>query len=479
MMLSERLEKIVEMVPKCARVADIGCDHAYVAIELVRRGKAGSALACDVREGPCLSARANVAEAGLSGQIEVRLGDGLSEVEAGEVDTVVIAGMGGELMTRILAGRLHEFSRFVLSPQSELDRVRHFLLESGMRIADEQMVLDGGKFYTVMLVEAGEERYDTECAYMYGQRLLEKKDEVLLMYLKKEYARYAAILKQTQDESVLRACDLCIQAMKLYRDEVVTVKDIMERLEAWAPRAAACDWDNAGLLIGRRDKEVGRVFVALDATVETVDRAIEEGADLIVTHHPMIFKALKQINDGDALGRKIIDLIRNDVSLFAMHTNFDACPGGMADLVCERLGFRKTGVLEKVPMEDEGFGIGFTAELKAPMDCAKLAALVKERFGLSDVRMSDVGLKVRTLAVCPGSGRGFVRDIIRMKPDVFITGDMGHHEALDLKDEGISLIEAGHYGLEHIFVDEVADELADRFDIEVLRAEQGEPFQTV
>lgn len=474
MKLSKRLSKIVELVPQSETAADIGCDHAYVAIALIQQNKARKVLACDVRQGPLEIARKNIEEAGCTEQIELRLGDGLYPVKEKEADTVIIAGMGGDLIISILQNRLHEFERFILSPQSELDRVRHFLHENDMRITDEHMVCEDGKYYTVMEVEQGTERYQEEYEYVYGRCLLQRKDDELKAFLKKEYLRYAGILKQTQTETVIRECDMCIRAMQEYR--TASVKDIMGILNQWAPLQAACDWDNPGLLIGRSDKEVERIYVALDATAESIEAAVESGCDMMVTHHPMLFKAVKQINDQTALGRKIMDLVKNDISLFAMHTNFDSCPGGMADLVCERLGMKKTGMLEMLPME--GYGIGFTAELAESMSCKELAELVRTRFGLPMLECFDAGTEIRTLAVCPGSGRSMLKEVIARHPDVFISGDMGHHEGLDLLDEGISLIDAGHYGLEHIFVEAVASYLKDKIEgISVVQQEKRIPYQ--
>ena len=132
--LPKRLETIIERMPDSGCLADIGCDHAYVAIEAVRRGRAARALACDVRKGPLQQAAEHILCAGLAGKIETRLSDGLEKVAPGEADTVVVAGMGGPLMERILQGRLGDFAHFVLSPQSEIPHFRRFLLAEGMQI---------------------------------------------------------------------------------------------------------------------------------------------------------------------------------------------------------------------------------------------------------------------------------------------------------------------------------------------------------
>ena len=283
-----------------------------------------------------------------------------------------------------------------------------------------------------------------------------------------------------------------------------TVSMITEKLEQLAPKAAACDWDNPGLLVGRSDREVSRIYVALDASCAVVDAAIDAGCDLIVTHHPIIFRGLKSINDQSALGLKLLDLIRNDVSVFSMHTNFDSCPGGMADIVCAALGLRKTGLMEPtgflpkdaqngaaeglqlrvVETEDDvnpdAYGIGFTAELPELLSAAELAARVKACFGLPFVQYYDAGMPIRRIACCPGSGRGELKEVLSLGVDAFLSGDMGHHEGIDLCEEGISLLDAGHYGLEHIFVHYIAEFLRTQFpEAEIIEEELHFPAQIV
>ena len=283
-----------------------------------------------------------------------------------------------------------------------------------------------------------------------------------------------------------------------------TVSMITEKLEQLAPKAAACDWDNPGLLVGRSDREVSRIYVALDASCAVVDAAIDAGCDLIVTHHPIIFRGVKSINDQSALGLKLLDLIRNDVSVFSMHTNFDSCPGGMADIVCAALGLRKTGLMEPTgflpkdtqngaaeglqlrvveterDVNPDAYGIGFTAELPELLSAAELAARVKACFGLPFVQYYDAGMPIRRIACCPGSGRGELKEVLSLGVDAFLSGDMGHHEGLDLCEEGISLLDAGHYGLEHIFVHYIAEFLRTQFpEAEIIEEELHFPAQIV
>lgn len=221
--LPKRLETIIERMPDSGCLADIGCDHAYVAIEAVRRGRAARALACDVRKGPLQQAAEHILCAGLAGKIETRLSDGLEEVAPGEADTVVVAGMGGPLMERILQGRLEDFAHFVLSPQSEIPHFRRFLLTEGMQIDEETMLIDEGKYYVILNVSkradatSSDSMYVTEEDFLYGGRLLHRLDPVLKSFLEKEKTRYEGILRQTDSDEVRTAYQHCLNALEAYR----------------------------------------------------------------------------------------------------------------------------------------------------------------------------------------------------------------------------------------------------------------------
>lgn len=220
--LPKRLETIIERMPASGCIADIGCDHAYVAIEAVRRGKAARALACDVRKGPLQQAAEHILCAGLAGKIETRLSDGLEKVAPGEADCVIIAGMGGPLMERILQGRLADFGHFVLSPQSEIPHFRRFLLAEGMRIDEETMLIDEGKYYVIFNVSqradaSSDPMYVTEEDFLYGGRLLRRLDPVLKSFLEKEKTRYEGILGQTDSAEVRTAYQHCMNVLEAYR----------------------------------------------------------------------------------------------------------------------------------------------------------------------------------------------------------------------------------------------------------------------
>lgn len=197
MKLSKRLELVASFVPGGSRVADIGTDHGYIPIFLTEKGICESALAMDVREGPLSRAREHIREKGLQEKIRVRLSDGLKELQPGEADTVVIAGMGGQLVIHILEEGRHMWESvktWILSPQSELDKVRRYLEQEGFVIRREAMTLDEGKYYTVMESARGEMKYERPSEYLYGKLLIEGKDPVLKDFLDHEELRLRGIL---------------------------------------------------------------------------------------------------------------------------------------------------------------------------------------------------------------------------------------------------------------------------------------------
>ncbi len=186
MQLSKRLQLVASFVSKGKVTADIGTDHGYVPIHLVREQAVPYAYACDVNKGPLERASAHIAEAGLTGQIETRLGSGLSVLKPGEAETIVIAGMGGPLMQRLLEESRDvtaSVSELILSPHSEVEGVRRYLHQAGFCIIREAMIYDEGKFYTVLKGVPGQEETYTELEYRFGRLLIEAGDQVFLEYL--------------------------------------------------------------------------------------------------------------------------------------------------------------------------------------------------------------------------------------------------------------------------------------------------------
>lgn len=213
--LSERLRTVAGMVTVGNAVCDVGCDHGFVPIYLVQQGISPKVIAMDLREGPLRAAREHVAAYGLEGQIVTRLSDGLHNYEKNEADTLICAGMGGGLMMRILAAdreKTDSFRELILQPQSEVEKFRRFLRESGYRILDEEMLREDGKFYQAIRAtsagngECGKEaRIDEELCKLqdrYGPVLLQKKTPVFFEFLEREAVVYEEILVRLRGQGL-------------------------------------------------------------------------------------------------------------------------------------------------------------------------------------------------------------------------------------------------------------------------------------
>ena len=249
-------------------------------------------------------------------------------------------------------------------------------------------------------------------------------------------------------------------------------EDIIQTIESFYPCSLAESWDNPGLLAGHRGQVIRTVVIALDASRRVVNLAVREKADMILTHHPMIFDGIKAVTDDGFTGRKLLALIENRICCYAMHTNFDIARCGMAYIAAERLGLKDFCPLELTGEQDGSpVGIGFVGDVTSSMikpgssslTARDLALLCRERFGLQSAFYYDSGRPIRRIAVCPGSGRHMMDAVKASGADAFVTGDTGHHDGMDYFDEGITLVDAGHFGVEHIFTEHMKHFLGDHF----------------
>ena len=256
-------------------------------------------------------------------------------------------------------------------------------------------------------------------------------------------------------------------------------KEVMDILEENYPADYALDWDNVGLLVGRDDKEVRRIYVALDADDETIEAAVRWKADMLVTHHPMIFSGLKRINNLDFIGARILKLVQNDISYYAMHTNYDVL--GMAELSGRKMSLEDPEVLEVTRDGEQPEGIGRVADLASPAPLREICWSVKDRFHLGAVKVfGDMDQPVSRIAISPGSGKSMIKAALDKKADVLITGDIDHHTGIDAVAQGLAVIDAGHYGIEHIFIEDVKEYLKEKLEgVEVQAAPVRHPFQIV
>ena len=235
----------------------------------------------------------------------------------------------------------------------------------------------------------------------------------------------------------------------------------------------ACDWDNVGLLAGRSTKEVKKILLSLDATDEVVRMAAEGGYDMLITHHPMLFSAIKRVTDQDMNGRRLLELIRNDISYYAMHTNYDT--RGMADLAARLMGLTECAVLEEVK---DGEGIGRVGKLPHPMTLRECGEQVKVAYGIPNVRLfGDPDTQVEKAAICTGSGKSMISDVLAKGAQVYITGDIDHHTGIDAVAQGLTIVDVGHYGTEYIFMKAMENVLKEQYpNLQITCAKVQSPY---
>lgn len=231
MQLSKRLQAVARLVTPGSRLADVGTDHGYVPIWLFEQGKILSAIAMDLRKGPLERAREHIQMHGLDAHIETRLSDGLDKLLPGEADSIVIAGMGGMLVVKILSqGQkvLSSVKELILQPQSDLDAVREYLHRTGFVIVKEDMIFEDGKYYPMMKAVHGENTDDRKIWFLYGRLLLENRHPVLKSYLEKEYDGCCKLLEKlsrTSTEAAKHRCEELSEKKLLIEEALVYFRE--------------------------------------------------------------------------------------------------------------------------------------------------------------------------------------------------------------------------------------------------------------
>ena len=239
---------------------------------------------------------------------------------------------------------------------------------------------------------------------------------------------------------------------------MTTVAQIMNIMEEIAPRRLAEDWDNPGLLIGSPAQEIKKILVVLDVTERTVNMAVEVGAELIVSHHPLIFKPLKKIRTDLPAGKLLQRILQKNIAVFAAHTNLDSVEGGVNDVLANRLGLTKIRPLMQTPGGEPG--LGRIGELEQTTGIDEFVASLKDSLHLKNLRLiSGNREKIKKVALCGGSAAEFIDKAAMLGADVYVTGDIRYHDAQHAAELGIYAIDAGHFGTEYPIVDELTKKL--------------------
>ena len=258
---------------------------------------------------------------------------------------------------------------------------------------------------------------------------------------------------------------------------MIKVNNIINEMELLAPTYLKEDFDNVGLMVGDKNKEVKKVLLALDCTLKVIEEAKKENVELIITHHPLIFKRPSSITTDTLQGKKIIELIKNDISLYSSHTNLDSVENGLNDTIVSILGFDNSKILEKNKRDDKA-GLGRIVSLKESIQLEDLISKIKKSLNINNLRVVKGKDKVNKIAIINGSGQDFIGKAVALGADCIITGDTTYHFASDYKEMEISILDVGHLASEQINFFNVMENLKEKFkDVEFITSTvEEDPF---
>jgi dinuclear metal center YbgI/SA1388 family protein len=260
---------------------------------------------------------------------------------------------------------------------------------------------------------------------------------------------------------------------------MLRIHEIVSAFEAVAPLALQESYDNSGLIVGDRDAEVTRALLCLDCTEAVVEEAIVKGCDIIIAHHPIVFGGLKRFTGGDYVQRSVIKAIRNNIAIYACHTNLDnVLRGGVNERIAQQLGFDVERVLRPIAVDFGSFtssggvvnsevfrtaGAGVLCNLQKPMNVLDFLQHVKERMGAEVVKYTKCDVEVvGKVAICGGAGSFLIGDALRAGADAFITSDVKYHEFFDAQGKML-LCDIGHYESEKYTIDLFSNILSAKF----------------
>ncbi len=448
-MLSKRLALCAEFV-RGRRVCDVGTDHAYLIAELLSKGICDTAAAADINKKPLSAARETLSKAGVLDRTDIILSDGLKSVPKNGITDIVIAGMGGELISRILSDcDWLEGKNLVLQPMSRVPALIDFLCGNGFEIIGQKAVTDGRFCYTVInAVKNGTPPFVPDPIFRLTGKLDMNDTE------SREYANRTAARLLDEGRASGSAEKIGLAAaviLKTGGKAMYTVKDILTLMDEIAPLKNLHKGDNSGLLTGSPDTPVTKVLFTLDITTEVVREAIETGAEVIGSHHPIIYHPLYTLDDKNPACLAF----KHGIACICFHSPLDMADGGINDVVfdllsvkCE-LDLKKKSVLE--PVHPDGRGYGWVSTVGKDITSFELGLELRRLFGCTIVRYIDTGSKkIKTLAFCSGGGGSDLPLAIEAGADAYITGDVKHDQWVTAKNSRIALFDCGHYHTEDI-----------------------------
>ncbi|WP_125588814.1 Nif3-like dinuclear metal center hexameric protein [Companilactobacillus jidongensis] len=263
---------------------------------------------------------------------------------------------------------------------------------------------------------------------------------------------------------------------------MVKVQDIINQVEDYAPLSIKMDGDPTGFQIGDRNQEVHRIMTTLDVRPKVVQEAIDKKIDLILAHHPIMFRPAKNLDLDSAQNKMYADLLSNNIAVNASHTNMDKAHGGMNDWLMEKLELENVHYLDP----DDDYSIGRIGELSEAMDLLDFAKKVRDAYNLPNLRFvkSELGQSVKKVALIGGDAGKFYPEVLKAGADTFITGDVYYHTAHDMMSAGLNVVDPGHH-IEAIFIEKMANLLNDwkkgnHWDVDIVQSEvDTEPYNFI
>ena len=466
--LDERLHTIADMVIETIAgvqspcVADVGCDHGQLTAYLLERCGALTMIASDV-SGPSLAkARRLLSANGMESRAQIVQADGLAGVDR-PVHAIVMAGMGAETMLGIIRAGREKIGDAALIMQANVDLplLRRGLAELGFAVERECFSVAAGRHYAVMLARAGETRTLEAREALLGTAVHGVQNEAQQAYFAwqrgvrvRELEQTAALCSEkarARRAVGSRELDWIAEAMGV---NGCTVREIERLVGEIAPYALAEAWDNVGLLVGHAEHRVTRVLTALDLTAGVVEEAKALGAQVILTHHPIMMDARKRMTDADREGRLLLALAENGIAHIAAHTNLDSAPGGVNDTLLARFGAQNV----------RGEGFVRAGELEGEMTFDQLCTLAQRRLHAAVRAYGAADTPVRCIGCCSGAGGSCWEEAKALGADCFITGEIKHHIALEAMDAQMCVIEAGHFETENPVCEVMANALQNACD---------------
>lgn len=466
-MLDKRLQLCAELV-RGKRVCDVGTDHAYLVAELLTSGKCVSAVAADINEKPLAAARETIEKAGVLDRAELILSDGLKNIPESGITDIVIAGMGGELIYKILSEcEWLKGKNLILQPMSRSEFLIKKLCENGFEILNRRAVTDGKFCYTVINAVKNDMPPFTPSDIFLEIGKLDMSEPSSVLYAERRAER---LFREGRASCRTEKIALAAEILKMTgRKNMYTVKDIMILMDKIAPLKNLHKGDNSGLLAGDESASVTKILFALDITCDVVREAAEIGAEVIIAHHPVIFHPLYSLNESDPACLAF----KHGIACICFHSPLDMADGGVNDIIFDMLSpllkLKKQSVLE--PVHPDGRGYGWVCTVGNEMIPEELGKLLKDVFGCTVVRYTNSCGMIKKLAFCSGGAGGNLPLAIAAGADAYITGDVKHDQWITAKNRGIALYDCGHFHTEDIVIPYLVKRFKEEYpQLEAVRA---------